>query len=961
MIDHCLQMVADTHKRLPFPSIVMNSERRQWCPRFVFAVLMCALVFSTSCKSKLDETTVLDQAEAARLAARNPINYGQSVRITGVVTYFDPDWHLLFLQDESGGFFVNLQDLAVQFTPGQLVEVTGRLAASNLGIDNPRFRILGQAKMPVAQPLPDETDPNAARLSQWVACQGTIRRASIEDGRLTLIVLDSRGRRIQVRVLGEQQARTIAFFGVGVQVEGVSAASVDARGTPNGVQVFVSSLQQLKPTGATGFADPFTTKPQPLSLANDRKRAGTLVHLAGTTLEGRPGRLVIGDGNLRITAQLADSYQPGPGPGDSVELFGFVSSSSEFDLEDTIVRVVAPRTPLQESQINGALQTVRSLKSLSVETAAKRLPVDVTGTVTFFDPPWSLLFVQDNTGGVYVDIHNGIPDIEVGDRVRVQGFSGPGDYAPIITSPTVRRIGHAAMPTPLSLSWQTLVTGRDDAGWVEVVGVVHSVSELRSQHSFQLVVAGNSYTVQLAHSDIFNTAPEALLDAQVRVRGVCGAVFNEKRQLVGLKFFVPGMRDVEVLEAAPPESAFEARPIVSLLRFDPLNLSIHRTKVRGSVTFVDGNRGFYLQDSSAGIYVLTNGAGQVLAGQSVEVTGFAVAGANGLSLEDAVITPASQVAPVSPLRLTADDLANGDYGAQLVTVQGRLLEQVRGPEGDTLFLRSGNLLLRATLRTSQNSEEIRRSSLLEITGILHADGHSSQPSIRILVPSLGNIRILEAASWWTPEHVIRTLIVALIVFLAVMLWLSFAAYRVRSYQAEHDLLTGLPNRRSVLDHLDRQLARATREKTSLAVILADVDHFKLVNDTYGHQAGDTVLKNMAQILRIELRPYDAVGRYGGEEFLLVIPTCDSQTAREIANRIRVRILEEPFTSQSLAQSFHITCSFGIAIAESNDATVDSLLASADRALYAAKGSGRNNVVLAEDLNPAKAASVFSPR
>jgi len=927
----------------------MNKQRCLLCPELILSALMCALVAFGGCNSKTGKQLVLDQAEAARLAATNPANYGRPVRITGVVTYFDPDWHLLFLQDKSGGFFVKLEDRVPDLTQGEIVEASGSLAASSQGIENPRFRVVGQGQMPLPQQLSQGTDPNAARLSQWVQCEGVIRQASIEDGRLTLIVVDSKGQRTKIRVLGAEKARTITFVGVNVEVAGVSAASIDARGNTNGIQVFVPSLGRVTPTGARGFSDPFTTKPHPLSSAIDRSRIGTLLHLAGTALEVRPGRLlVIGDGKAKITAQLSDSYQPGPG--DSVELLGFVSSSADFNLEDALVRIVAPRTPLKESEIKGALRTIRELKSLSVETAAKGLPVDITGTVTFFDLAWSLLFLQDTTGGVYVDIHSLIPDVQVGDTVRVRGYSGPGDYAPIVTRPMVVRIGHGSMPKAMSLSWQTLFSGRDDAGWVEVVGVVHSVSQLRSQGWFKLVVAGNSYTVQLSHAERSDAYPQALLDAQVRIRGVCGAVFNEKRQLVGLKFFVPSINNVEIIEAAPPERALEIRPIVSLLRFDPLNISIHRTKVRGSVTFVDGDHGFYLQDSSAGIYVIPDGSRPMLTGQSVEVTGFAVADADRPTLEDAVVSLAEQPLRVTAARLTADDLEKGGYQSQLVTVQGRLMEQVRGPNEDTLFLRSGTMLLRATLQRPQTLQEIRPSSLLEMTGILNSEERANQNTFRISVPSGSNIRVIEAASWWTPENIIRTLAVALIAALAVLLWLSLAAYRVRSYQAEHDLLTGLPNRRSVLEYLDRQLARAMREKTSLAAILADVDHFKKVNDTYGHQAGDMVLKRMGELLRVELRPYDSVGRYGGEEFLLVIPNSNFETAREIANRIRMRILEETFTSPLLAQRFHVTCSFGIAIALTNSSTVDTLLAAADRALYAAKSSGRNSVVSVDDLH-----------
>lgn len=925
----------------------MSEKRCQLGIATVFLVVIGALVISSGCRSHLGGPSLLDRAETARAAAANPANYGRLVRVTGVVTYLDPDWHLLFMQDESGGFFVNLPGDVPDLAVGRLVELSGKLAPSSRGVDNPRFRVLGQGPMPAPQRLPDETDPTTARLSQWVQCRGTIRRASIEDGRLTLTIADSGGRRTRVRVLDAAKARPITLVGVPVVVAGVSGASVDARGNPTGIQIFASSIAQVKPIDARGFTDPFTTKPQPFSMANDRNDAGSLVHLAGTALELRPGRfLVIGDGSTRVTAQLSDSYQPGPG--DAVELLGFVSSSP-VNLEDAIVRVVAPRTPLKESQINGALKTVRELKSLSIESAAKSLPVVISGIVTFFDPSSSLLFVQDATGGVYVDVHNGIPDVVVGDHVRVRGFSGPGDYAPIIASPAIVRIGHGSMPNPLPLSWQTLASGKDDAGWVEIAGLVHSVSQLRTQRWFKLVVAGNSYTVQLPHSELADASPESLLDTQVRIRGVCGAVFNENRQLVGLRFFVPSMKYIQVVESAPPESAMETRPIVSLLRFDPLNISSHRTKVRGTVTFVDGERGFYLQDSTAGIYVVPNEKQQIHAGQSVEVAGFAVAGPDGPHLEDAGVHVTEPPSRVSPTFLTADDLANGSYQSRLVSVRGRLLEQVSSTEEDTLFLRVRSVVLRASLQDPHLSEEFRRSSVLEVTGILHTDEGGNQDSYRIFVPSASNVRLIEAASWWTPDHIIRTLILALILLLAVLLWMAFRAYRLRSYQAEHDLLTGLPNRRSVLEYLDRQLARAMRERKGLGVILADVDHFKKVNDSYGHQAGDAVLRRLAEILRVELRPYDAVGRFGGEEFLIVIPGCDSETAREIANRIRLHILAEPFASVLCQEHFHVTCSFGIAISDGATLSVESLLASADRALYAAKGSGRNKAVRVEDL------------
>jgi diguanylate cyclase (GGDEF)-like protein len=112
---------------------------------------------------------------------------------------------------------------------------------------------------------------------------------------------------------------------------------------------------------------------------------------------------------------------------------------------------------------------------------------------------------------------------------------------------------------------------------------------------------------------------------------------------------------------------------------------------------------------------------------------------------------------------------------------------------------------------------------------------------------------------------------------------------------------------------------------------------------------------VAEIMSATIRPYDIVGRFGGEEFLIVIPNCDVATANEISERIRVRVIEERFATTLCAQTFHVTCSFGVAMANVAPWDLDSTLAAADRALYAAKHSGRNRVFNAE-LTPVDFAS-----
>ena len=743
---------------------------------------------------------MLDKVEKARLAAANQDNYGRPVLIQGVVTYCDPEWHLLFVQDESGGLFIDLDENVVDVSAGQLVEVSGKLAPSNRGIESPHFRILGAAPMPTPQLLLHPGDRSQVRLSEWVEIHGRVRAASIENGRLTVTVVEGADR-TRVRILTPQQIPPINFIGADVQVTGVSAADLDEKMK---TQIFVSSLDQINLVGTRKLTDPFSGRPEPLSMALDRRGAGKPLLLTGTVIEQKPGRvLVVGDGTAKVRCRLSDDSQLAPG--DSVELLGFTSPSSAYELEDTIVRMIAPRTGA--SQINGAMRTIRQLKSLSVEAAATQVPVDVQGTVTFIDPYSSLLFVQDKTAGAYVDIHRGSPELEAGDRVRVQGVSGPGDYAPIITRAAIRRIGHGSMPKPQPLSLQMLASGMNDGGWVQIAGTVHSVLQLHSQHWFKLVVAGHSYEVQLPHSANTDALQGRLLDAQVSVGAVCGTKFNEKRQLVGLRFFVPNNRYVKILEPAPAEAAKSVRPLSTLLRFDPFDLSIHRARVRGIVTLLAGEQAFYMQDASAAMYVVPEQTTQVHTGQLVDVSGFAALGPEGPYLEDAAVHEADGTARVAPVNLTAEDLRTGSYLSQLVTVKGRLLEHVGGPEEDTMILQDGSVLLQVQLQGGKISPAVRRGSLLEVTGILQSRGGPNQNSVRIALPAPRYVRVIEAASWWTPENTARMLAVALIVILAALLWMSFRAFCERSYQARHDLLTGLPNRRAAMDGLERQMVR----------------------------------------------------------------------------------------------------------------------------------------------------------
>ena len=163
-------------------------------------------------------------------------------------------------------------------------------------------------------------------------------------------------------------------------------------------------------------------------------------------------------------------------------------------------------------------------------------------------------------------------------------------------------------------------------------------------------------------------------------------------------------------------------------------------------------------------------------------------------------------------------------------------------------------------------------------------------------------------------------------------------------QATKDFLTRIWNRSSILDILQRELVRGAREKRSLGLVLADLDHFKTINDTFGHFAGDAVLREFTRRVSGAMRSYDAIGRYGGEEFLVVLPGCDDLCTASQAERMRVSVSQDPMMIDD--QLHPLTASFGaVCFRPEMNVTAEALIRIADDALYQAKRQGRNQTVV----------------
>jgi len=188
----------------------------------------------------------------------------------------------------------------------------------------------------------------------------------------------------------------------------------------------------------------------------------------------------------------------------------------------------------------------------------------------------------------------------------------------------------------------------------------------------------------------------------------------------------------------------------------------------------------------------------------------------------------------------------------------------------------------------------------------------------------------------------RVLILALLSISVIWLEIS-RLYEVVEDQATHDELTGVANRRAIVALLESELVRAKRLHTPCSIAIFDIDHFKRINDTLGHPAGDQVIKWVTKVIGKSIRPYDTLGRYGGEEFLLLMPGARPEAAIIVAERARAAIQGQDCIVDG--KPIRITISAGVA-AWSEDVDSDALLRSADSVLYRAKQAGRNRAELA---------------
>jgi diguanylate cyclase (GGDEF)-like protein len=500
--------------------------------------------------------------------------------------------------------------------------------------------------------------------------------------------------------------------------------------------------------------------------------------------------------------------------------------------------------------------------------------------------------------------------------------------------------------------------------------------------------------------------PDNLVDATIRLRAAVGSRFNQRRQFIGVHVYMPDLAFIQVLEPAPHDPFAIPLSTVTTIARTSAREPGHRVHLRGVVTSTFGEQHFSLMDSEDGIFITAQDPTPVRPGDLLDVVGFPSLGDYTSYLDGALVRRLGSAPIPPPVPLGTAQAFSGAHDAEPIQMEGVLLERYgAGGEGTRSFqLGDAGRKFIAVLPPGSPAgslDTLRIGSLLRLNGIcvIHTGGTQMPQTMDLLLRSPADIQVLRSPPWWTPRHTLLLAealgILVLIVFtrnlglrrrvaaqtrqiqaqleearalriqaeaatqeksqtltslLVTQRDLLLAQEKLR-YQATHDALTGLWNRAALLDFLHREIERALRTHASLGVLLLDVDHFKSVNDTHGHLAGDVVLREIGLRISRSTRAYDIAGRYGGEEFLILLPGCDQAQTERSAERIRAAIGDQPFQTSDARLS--LTVSIGATVlpalaepdhSDSRDRDT-ALLSFADLALYQAKSGGRNRTVV----------------
>jgi len=737
------------------------------------------------------------------------------------------------------------------------------------------------------------------------------------------------------------------------------------------------------------------------------------------------------------------------------------------------------------------LHTVQEIFRLSKAEASRAYPIDLELVVTYSDPAWGLLFVQDQTGSTFIDVHGSNIVYPLGTRIRVKAVTNAGENGPVMIHPKILVVGKGTLPKPEQRSVAELETGAAESHRVVTEGVLHPCEHDWNRVCFRLYDGKKLIWLMVPRPD--DPVAQSLIGATVKVKGIVGRHLDDQNRHVGAQLFVDTLDDIKV-EKRPLPASFSSSPtpIGDLRASEADERFVSQIHLRGTVTWQSPEL-FFIQDSSGTVFVVTANAVPVRTGSTVDAIGFLRHGAFGLELSDSAVSLAdtqSSIENTRPLRLTAAEVVKRSLNGSRVHVRARLIGQNANSTEFVYQLEDGAQRFNAILLRNDSAHEIvglSRDSILDLTGIalIHKGSAEWPGALLILIESSKDVAVVRDNNRLTLKQLLMIFGGIILCVIAILVWVMLLRRTVRKqtailrarlvsemrletkysrlvernlaavfswrpdgtivdcnpafarmlgiasreqligrtchdfqtdpaqrealcgalrdepvsnqkvslrrddgttvyllmnltpvhteegmlyettaidvtqlrqnqvelqrakdaavYESLNDPLTGLPNRRLLIDTLSTLLANANETTGMIALLYLDLDGFKLVNDSLGHSIGDALLVQLASCMRAWIREGDMLARLGGDEFMVIMHRLHTREQAVLLAETLLEAISHPFEVKG-----HILAagaSIGISIFPDDATDAEELMQQADSAMCVGKREGRNRVVV----------------